>query len=141
MSVLRKLPVWQGNLIRVVIAAVVIVPLVWMMDKATQVHKVMPGQQKPAEPPAAPKPEHDPLSAWYCAQEFVKDKLKAPSTAEFESADLKMLKYLGDGRYQLTSYVDAENSFGAKLRYDFVCVVRHAGGDKYVCEKCDISGR
>lgn len=47
----------------------------------------------------------------------VKDMLKAPSTASFDS------DATGDGTWKVTGTVDAENSFGAKIRSAYSCTV------------------
>lgn len=61
-------------------------------------------------------------SAEYYCKEFVKDRLKAPSTADFA------VSHTGVGpQYHVSGTVDAENSFGAKIRSDFTCVVRDEG--------------
>lgn len=49
------------------------------------------------------------------ARDIVRDKLKSPSTAKFPWLDVKA-EYLGNRRYKITSYVDAQNSFGAIIR-------------------------
>ena len=67
--------------------------------------------------------------AWDVAQDFVRDSLKAPSTASFP--DLyggdAGVNYDGDQMYSVGGYVDAENSFGAHLRTKFVCKLRDGG--------------
>lgn len=66
--------------------------------------------------------DNDPTDA---CRDWVKQELKAPATAGFsgESKDLD-----GDV-YTVTGSVDAENSFGAKLRSSYVCKVRDAGDE------------
>lgn len=59
-------------------------------------------------------------------QDFVKKRLKAPSTAEF--VDLEVSESAGD--YTVAGNVDAQNSFGAQLRSAFTCVV-HDDGDEW----------
>lgn len=57
-------------------------------------------------------------------QQIVKDRLKAPATAEFSGVG-----YSGSSpRWTVTGAVDAENSFGAKLRMNWTCVIRLDGG-------------
>lgn len=58
-------------------------------------------------------------------EEAVKSQLKAPSTAEFPwGYDSYQIKEVATGddtkQYSVSSYVDAENEFGAKLRNRFV---------------------
>lgn len=60
-------------------------------------------------------------------KEFVRGRLKAPSSAEFTFLDFAATKY-GDNNYVIRSYVDAQNSFGAKLRNSYVCSVKWNGG-------------
>jgi hypothetical protein len=47
----------------------------------------------------------------------IKERLKAPSTAEFNSTAT------GGGPWTVVGTVDAENSFGAKLRSSYQCTV------------------
>lgn len=56
----------------------------------------------------------------YC-EDAIRDRLKAPSTAEFES------NYSGSGPVIVTGTVDAENSFGAMVRNTFQCTVTFTG--------------
>lgn len=56
-------------------------------------------------------------------QDWVKDKLKAPATAEFSDIEV-----VTDGDvYTFTGAVDAENSFGAKLRNRWTCKAQDTG--------------
>jgi len=59
----------------------------------------------------------------YC-EDAIRDRLKAPSTAEFESS------YSGSGPVVVRGTVDAENSFGAMMRNTFQCTVTF-DGDAY----------
>ena len=52
-------------------------------------------------------------------------KLKAPSTASYGGDDVE---HTGGARWVATGYVDAENSFGAKVRTYWNCVAIHKGG-------------
>lgn len=60
------------------------------------------------------------------AQEAVKKQLKAPSTAKFpwgsDEYNIKEVASNDDGfnEYYISGYVDAENSFGAKIRTRFI---------------------
>lgn len=68
-------------------------------------------------------------SAFKAAKEEVKKNLKAPSTAVFadEFEDESKYKINGDGSVVIRSYVDAENSFGAKIRTYYRCNVSPSG--------------
>ncbi len=50
-------------------------------------------------------------------EDLVREDLKAPTTAEFDT------NATGDGTWTVTGTVDSENSFGAMLRADFQCTV------------------
>ena len=63
---------------------------------------------------------------WMC-KEFVEKTLKAPSTAEFQSYNNFSASGTGEGPFQVSGYVDAENSFGAKIRTQFICELRRTG--------------
>ena len=54
-------------------------------------------------------------------EDLVKESLKAPSTAEFDSSAS------GFGTWTVTGTVDSENSFGAMLRSEFQCTVVVSG--------------
>lgn len=63
---------------------------------------------------------HSDDDAFYCAQLIVEDYLKAPSTAKFCKQSDATVTHLGNGEYMVTGWVDAENSYGAMIRSDFV---------------------
>lgn len=57
--------------------------------------------------------------------DWVKDQLKAPSTADFSDTRISV-----DGDlYSLFGKVDSENSFGAKIRSKWSCTARDDGTD------------
>lgn len=56
-----------------------------------------------------------------CSRARVESMLKAPKTAEFPSTSHWKLVPLGDDKYRTYGYVDAENSFGAQIRTNFIC--------------------
>ena len=72
---------------------------------------------------AAGSPGGDKHGAWAYAQLFVEKELKSPKTAEFPSNGSRFVTPLGDGRFQVEAYVDAENSFGANVRTEFTAVL------------------
>jgi hypothetical protein len=61
-------------------------------------------------------------------EEFVKNRLKAPSTADFPFLDRTVIPE-GANTYIVRSYVDAQNGFGAMIRSDFRCEIRYNGGE------------
>jgi len=80
----------------------------------------------------------DKISAFVMSQEFVKDRLKAPGTAKFPWYDESFVDDLGGGRFRVTAYVDAENSFGAKLRTHYTCVLSSSDGDRWSLENIEV---
>ncbi|MCY1513860.1 hypothetical protein D9M68_483810 [compost metagenome] len=74
------------------------------------------------EDPNAWKAKDNPTMAYIMMEDFVKARLKAPATAKFpgilDGRD-KHVKALGEQRYFIFSYVDAQNSFGASIRTRF----------------------
>jgi len=55
----------------------------------------------------------------------VKEGLKAPRTAKYPwTANV----HVSGGRASMTSYVDAQNSFGALIRTHYFCAVQYGGG-------------
>lgn len=67
--------------------------------------------------------------AFIISQDYVKKNLKAPSTAKFPFLDYTFSDPDPDNTIIIKSYVDAQNSFGAKLRNDYYVKVRYKGGD------------
>lgn len=65
------------------------------------------------------------MLAYSYAEDFVKQRLKSPSTAEFpglfEKAD--HITELGNDEYLINSWVDSQNGFGAMIRSKFSCKI------------------
>ncbi len=66
------------------------------------------------------------------SKEFVLKQLKAPATAQWPrgSANYSCVE-LGDDQYRVTSYVDAQNSFGAQIRTFYTVVVKYQGNGQW----------
>jgi hypothetical protein len=56
-------------------------------------------------------------------EHFVRGELKSPSTADFPYYDQDNV-FQANKRYVISGYVDAENSFSAKLRLNYTCTVQ-----------------
>ncbi len=67
---------------------------------------------------------------------WVKDKLKAPSTADFQDGDTTG----GPTSYTITGTVDAENSFGAQIRSSWTCAIRYMDRDQKWHGSATVSG-
>lgn len=68
-----------------------------------------PGKQEPRQVDKG-------IEAYSMAQVMVEDRLKAPSTADFPVYTPGQVVKLGENKWKIISYVDAQNSFGAKVR-------------------------
>lgn len=68
--------------------------------------------------------------AYSASEDFVKQKLKAPATADFPGSDGRVT-YLGDSTFSIVSYVDAQNSFGANIRSNYTAKVRYTSRDTW----------
>ena len=71
------------------------------------------------------------FEAFEICKDFVKRRLKAPSTAKFrnffeEDGEVRVTGS-GNGPYTVMSTVDAQNAFGAPLRNNFICTVTLSG--------------
>jgi hypothetical protein len=60
----------------------------------------------------------------YCHQ-FIEDRLQSPSSADFPSNSEHQVTEVGEQRWRVSSYVDAENAFGASLRTDWTCEISY----------------
>ena len=101
----------------------------------------------------APSPSdqmHDEkIAAWVTAQVFVERSLKSPGTAKYGSSwdgtyqdpDERVAK-TGPDTYRVSGWVDSQNSFGALIRSQFVCSLKHEGGDDgtWTCLDLNITG-
>lgn len=72
-------------------------------------------------------------------QDFVTTSLKSPTTAEFpgvyELAD--SMELLPNQRYKFTSYVDAQNTFGAMIRMHYVGIIQQVGPEEWALESLE----
>lgn len=72
------------------------------------------------------------IDAWLMAQQFVKDELKSPGTADFGGQSYQsVVKELGNERYEVNAWVDSHNSFGALIRSYFTCEIEYLGNEKW----------
>jgi hypothetical protein len=73
------------------------------------------------------------LAAFDVCKQFVRDQLKAPSGATWRNPLGNQVTYSGSGSgpWTVTASVDAQNSFGAKIRMDYICTVTNTSGDSW----------
>src|ERR1022692_14119 len=77
----------------------------------------------------------DDTAAYVMAKQFIRERLKAPGSAEFPSqvwneGEVRKTK-LENGGYRVSAWVEAQNSFGAKLRTNWVCELKRESGDSW----------
>ncbi len=70
-------------------------------------------------------------------EQFVKDRLKSPATADFSDTDATSN---GSEAWTVTGAVDSENGFGALIRNTYVCTVHHTSGDNWHLDDLQFSG-
>jgi len=81
--------------------------------------------------------DSDNRDVWVCAQNVVEEHLKSPSTADFCSYTEATITPLGNNRYEIKGYVDAQNGFGAMVRSYFTVELTLTSSG-YKNAKCNI---
>lgn len=64
---------------------------------------------------------NDPIAAYVACKEFVGNQLKAPTQAQWPTANDATMTSMGDGKWRVVSYVDAPNALGVMLRNNYTC--------------------
>lgn len=80
----------------------------------------------------------DAIRAQVDCQSFVSKQLKAPSTADFAPHGETKISGSGMGPWTVIGYVDAQNSFGAKIRSGYLCTV-HYEGNRAILESVTVN--
>jgi len=65
--------------------------------------------------------EDNEVAAYVACKDLVRDKLKAPQSADFPRITQSQITYEEKGTFIVLSSVTAQNSFGANLKKSFVC--------------------
>jgi len=76
------------------------------------------------------------------AQNLVKDRLKSPSSAKFPSGEnAYIVKKSDDDEFIVSGYVEAENSFGAMLRQNWIATFKMGDtvGSKYYVSNIEVA--
>jgi hypothetical protein len=68
---------------------------------------------------------------YHNCRDLAEKKLKAPSTADFASRDSWKVWKDNKGQWNAVGYVDAQNSFGAKIRSNVICVAKVSADGTY----------
>lgn len=79
-----------------------------------------PSSSEQYDPAPTNSARHDETTSYVIAQDIVESYLKAPSTAKFCSESECVIHHLGNGEYQVLGWVEAQNSYGAMLRQEFI---------------------
>ncbi len=72
-------------------------------------------------------PDHAVKASVFC-RGLVRNNLRSPASADFPWIDDRVAS-LGRHEYEIYSYVDSQNGFGAMLRSSYECRVKFKGGD------------
>lgn len=80
----------------------------------------------------------DRFGAFDVCKQFVRDRLRAPTTAKWRDPFGDQVFYSGDGAgpIAVTASVDSQNGFGASLRSEYTCTV-HREGDRWKLDSLD----
>lgn len=70
-----------------------------------------------------------PGMAFVMSQNFVRERLQAPSTAQFPHTS--NTTEIGPCEYRVAAYVDAQNAFGAMLRSDYTATMKYVGDRRW----------
>jgi hypothetical protein len=84
--------------------------------------------------------EADGVEAYVMCQGFVKDRLRAPGTAEFPPSARADVDELAGDAWRVRAWVDAENAFGGEVRTPFECRVAYEGGGEWRLDWLEIEG-
>lgn len=85
------------------------------------------------------KARHEKYGIYTNTTKLIESKIRTASTAKFQEFDESLVKDLGGNNYEVSGYVDAENSFGANIRWNWNCTVSIEGeGDNKTIESHDI---
>lgn len=90
--------------------------------------------------PSDPKTNQDSLdkqTAVVMCQKFIEDRLKAPGSAKYSGVEDTKITATSGG-FKVVGYVDSENSFGAKLRSNYTCVVTTTDGQEWTLDRLNI---
>jgi hypothetical protein len=103
------------NKITLSIALVFVLAWIFIPTDKDEVKEKAKQEKKMADKQAE---NHAMLMSYGYAVEAVKARLKNPKAAEFPGAmeKIKHIRYLGDKNYEINSWVESTNSFGAVLR-------------------------
>ncbi|MFD5425222.1 hypothetical protein [Streptomyces sp. NPDC127084] len=86
-------------------------------------------------------------SAAIMCEDFVKDRLKSPGTAEFpgvmdsDYAKTTVQSGTKPWKYEVTGVVDSQNGFGATVRSNYVCTVSTKDNETWTLDDMQLTQR
>lgn len=83
--------------------------------------------------------KHSLMEAFIMSQDFVKQRLKAPASAQFATNCDEGSNQLNDSSFFIVGHVDSQNSFGALLRSNYTCRITFTDEDHARCEDLDLN--
>lgn len=138
----KNLP--TGFSLLAIIGTIVVCIMFWLQEEPKQSTKPISQRTSKADVRKIPSQKipsqkiPSKIEAWVVAEEFVKDYLKSPSTADFGGVwggDYQnpetCVAYMGDSTYLIKGWVDSQNSFGATVRTDFLLIVKYKGNENW----------
>lgn len=122
---LKKKKNSNGCLFYLVLGLFTLIAIIWITGKTSNYNV----------PKTYGNDDADRIEAYNHAKNFVKDKLKSPSSARFPGTMEKdgHIEYIGDQTYKINSWVEGPNSFGVFIRKHFSCTIYFKEGSVY-CE-------
>ena len=79
----------------------------------------------------------DKITAAQMCKQFMSDRLKAPSQAEFQNAFDAAISQSGN-YFTVDSYVDAPNALGVMLRTAYTCKIKYTGSNEWELQALEI---
>jgi hypothetical protein len=73
-------------------------------------------------------------AAAVACRDYVRKRLEVPLTALFAPAPETIKQNLGDGRYQISGYVDSKNASGELVRTRFACDLHTRDGREFIMD-------
>jgi hypothetical protein len=80
---------------------------------------------KPGGTKSTPTPDDGRSSAFYACEEFSKNYLVSPKSADFPHYDEKYVTKTDTGEFLVKMYVDSKNKLGVDLRRELTCKIIH----------------
>jgi len=91
-----------------------------------------------SQPTATPGQDKATMATVQC-RNYMRATLRSPSTADFPGMfSGSVSSALGNNRYLLREYVDAQNAYGATIRSNYECRIRYKGGESAAQSNWDL---